>query len=343
MTDQPPPSSAPNPAPTPAQSQAAPPAGEDDVRARWLAALLEWDRLRTQLGDVPATYLAAATDLKRARRDDAADLVMGEAVRRFSDNLDLAVRHATAAQSREAWDVALERWQWLVARFPGNAIGYIGAGRLLRRDPARLAEAETLLELAAARFPFRQDVWVEYAAVAYDRKDRAAALQRYQAMRERFPDLATAHRWTATVLREEQRFDEADAVLAEAMDRFPDDRQWLVDRAWVAHMRQDWEESVRRWAEVRAADPKNLASHWLPGAALMNGLGRFEEAEALLAQGVALFPDHVELASDHARVAERLEDWPEAERRWSALARRRPTDAALAAEAARVRRRVAAG
>jgi tetratricopeptide (TPR) repeat protein len=48
-------------------------------------------------------------------------------------------------------------------------------------------------------------------------------------------------------------------------------------------------------------------------------LGRFAEADSLVLKGLEFHPDDEELLENYAWVAQRQEDWPEAQRRWEKL------------------------
>lgn len=318
--------------------RAAPASGEAaDLPARWLDGLLAWNALRSRLPDTPEPYVEAVNTLSAAGRGLDADIVLGEAARRFYGNPALAINHAIMAEQRRDWPLALARWQHVRTLFPNLPASYLRAGIVLRKETRQLDEAEAILEAGAARFPQRSDIWSEYAAVAVDRKDRANALRRYEAMRERFPAAAGAWRWIATLLREEGRFEEAEAALDEAMVRFPDEAGLLTDRAWLAGSRQAWADAVVRWDAVRTALPDNVLGYWMAGSVLSARLNRHDEAEALLCEGVARFPDHLEQAMDYARVAERRGDLPEALLRWERLAARHPDNQTIAGKVANLR------
>jgi hypothetical protein len=80
-------------------------------------------------------------------------------------------------------------------------------------------------------------------------------------------------------------------------------------------------------------------SAYLGGAAALRALGRNEEAESVLAEGVELCPGHAEVAVEYARLAHQHEDWAEAIRRWELVRERFPgnTAAQNGAEEARQR------
>lgn len=323
-----------------AASSPAPAPADPDLPGRWLAGLLAWNAMRAQLPDTPDTYVAIVRALLSAGRGAEADIVLGEATRRFHAVPELAIDFAALAEQRQDWTTALERWQHVRGAFQDRPAGHLRAGILLRKQFRRLDEADTVLADGAARFPQRSDIWSEYAGVAIDRKDRTEALRRFRAMSERFPTLPGPWRWIVNLLRDEGRLDEAEAEMNAAMVRFPDDATLLVDRAWLANARQAWEEAVVRWGAVRTALPDNVLGYWLAGSVLSLRLNRHEEAEALLSEGVARFPDHLDQAMDHARVCERRGDLAEALQRWLRLAERHPDNQTITGKIAQLRARM---
>ena len=91
------------------------------------------------------------------------------------------------------------------------------------RQAGRFEEAEAVLREAVARFPDDVRLTSDFAVLAVQRRDWPAALERWQTVKGRFPDRASGFSGEALALREMRRFDEADALLRGAMDRFPDD------------------------------------------------------------------------------------------------------------------------
>jgi tetratricopeptide (TPR) repeat protein len=265
---------------------------------------------------------------------------MDEAVRRFADNAGLAIEHAKAAELRKEWEVALARWQNVIANFPHNPLGHRRAAAILHKELGRHDAAEAVLETAMAMFPNHVEFWSDHAQAAVDRKDRPLAIHRYQTIRERFPAFFGGYRWGVGLLRDEGRFDEAEAVLDDGLVRFPDNLELLVDRAWVATQRRDWDAALLRWEAVRTTYPDSVAGYWRPGQLLLNELARPDEAEELLAAGAARFPDHAELATDHARAAEKRGDWAEARQRMEALSARFPDNVAVTNAVGAIRNRI---
>jgi capsular polysaccharide biosynthesis protein/tetratricopeptide (TPR) repeat protein len=82
-----------------------------------------------------------------------------------------------------------------------------------------------------------------------------------------------------------------------------------------------WERAVECWSRLlNAADGQQVLAYDRGGVSLMN-LGRFEEAEQWLLEGMRRFPDHALLAARYAGVAMRRRDWPTAVDRWTSYRR----------------------
>ena len=326
------------PAPAPAQEPAQ--TAADGLPGQWLAAFLAWDAVRGQLPDQPATYTGIISTLRQNGAAGAAERLLGEAVRRFHDNPELAIDYARTAEQRSDWAAALARWQAAYAAFPRLPMAYLRAASLLRKELARPAEGEALLEEAAARLPNVADIWTEYAAAAAERKDRPAAIERYTAMTERFPGLLPPFRALVALLREERRFDEADTLATDALIRFPDDRFLQQERALTAHARPDYEESALRWSALRVAYPDLRMAYRLGASALINLPARYDEAEELLTIGLERFPDHFDMAMDFVRLLEKRGKLAEAVSLLERMVELNPGNAKFAEQLGRMRNTV---
>jgi len=161
-----------------------------------------------------------------------------------------------------------------------------------------------------------QDAWA-----AVRREDWREALTLWEVVRSRLPNISTGHAGLGRALSELGRFDEAEAVLADAIKRFRQNPGLAVQHASIAMRRRDWEEALVRWAAVRTRFPEIPAGYTEAAAALCR-LDRVDEAEAILADAVERFPENPWPAVDHAGVAIRRNDRHAAVgRHWSVLRR----------------------
>jgi capsular polysaccharide biosynthesis protein len=116
-------------------------------------------------------------------------------------------------------------------------------------------------------------------------------------------------------LRELRQYDEAESLLAAAIDRFPQNAWPAVEHALLANVRWQWEEALRRWARVRERFP-NEPQAFAGASWALREQGRLAEAEQLLAPGIARFPQHPNVAIEYATTAHQRQDWAAAAARW---------------------------
>ncbi len=229
---------------------------------------------------------------------------------RLEDGLDAAhdafVRNDMAS--------ALRIWQELRARFPDHPtpLHRAGAGLL---DRGRLEEAEELLAEGCERFPDDLPIATDFAWVAWRGGRYEAATERWDHVRRGFPQAMQGWVGGGLALRELRRFDEAERLLGEAIERFPDDSWPAAEHAVLANVQGRWEEALRRWDQVRERFPQEPQG--VAGAAwALRELGRLAEAEQLLAVGTQQFPEHPNIAIELATVAHQRQDWAAAAERW---------------------------
>jgi len=126
-------------------------------------------------------------------------------------------------------------------------------------------------------------------------------------------------------LRHAGNFDEADRILTDGLKRHPDHAELRGNYAWVAHRRGDWPEALSRWDVYKAQFPAHSVGYSSLGIVLRE-LHRFDEADAVLREGLSRHPDNSELVGNYAWVAYHRHDWPEALRRWEVFREKFPAD-----------------
>ncbi|HEY6431568.1 MAG TPA: glycosyltransferase 61 family protein [Acetobacteraceae bacterium] len=215
-------------------------------------------------------------------------------------------------------------WQELRARFPDHPtpLHRAGAGLL---DRGRLEEAEDLLSEGRDRFPNDLPIATDFAWVAWRGGRYEAATERWGDVRHDFPQAIQGWVGGGLALRELRRYDEAERLLGEAIERFPDTSWPAAEHAVLANVQGHWEEALRRWDRVRQRfrqEPQGVA-----GAAwALRELGRLAEAEQLLKAGTEQFPEHPNIAIEHATVAHQRQDWAAAADRWERVRRILPQE-----------------
>jgi tetratricopeptide (TPR) repeat protein len=108
--------------------------------------------------------------------------------------------------------------------------------------------------------------------------------------------------------------DAADAVLNELSPTDARLPEVAVSYALNAQVLENWDEALARWHKARIAFP-NYPAPWVGEAAMLQLLGRAEEADEITRESVRLFPNSIDVLAQHCNTARALSDWPEADRR----------------------------
>jgi tetratricopeptide (TPR) repeat protein len=223
-------------------------------RNDWHQAAERWAQLSAAYPELVEGHLARVAALTMAGRDGEAAAALADAERRFQLNPEVLAEAAQMAYRQRDWQRAIDNWVTLRERYPDRMDAYAELGVALR-ELGRFDDAEELLLAAGGLFPDNADIAINYAWVAHARDDLPEALRRWDDVLARFPNDPSPWFGKGAVLRELARFDEADAIFAEALHRFPDHQDVLVNYARVAQARGDWGEALLRWETVYSHFP----------------------------------------------------------------------------------------
>ncbi len=190
--------------------------------------------------------------------------------------------------------------------------------------------ADALMQQAITRLPKSAPAFVHYVRLARDRGDWFGVIARARDMRERFPNHVHGHLSPIEALRQLCDFTQAEELASQGLERFPGNPWFLVESAFVSEYRGDWQTAAATLTHLRKLHGDKPMS-WIQSARSFSRGGRIQEADAVLSDAVALFPDNAELHALYAAAAEGLAEWQEADRRWENARARFPasTDIAL--------------
>jgi tetratricopeptide (TPR) repeat protein len=292
-------------------------AREAVARRDWSEALRRWEAVGKRFPDRPEGHAGAAQ------------------ARRALDRLEEArVRRELVEQAQEAvalgdWLEASRRWHMVVQQHPDEPGAYFHASGALRQA-GRPDEAEALLATATDRFPDHESLAIEYARAAGARRDWAAALPRWQAVRARFPDRPEGYTGAAEAMRALGRPDQAAALLddgkaalAAAKGRGLDEESALSAEIEFATAGNDWQ-TVRRLAErLAAAQTPALGQTLLALARSCWHLEDLEGAESAAMRALAAQPTLADAALIGAWVAGERGDGKKALANYRTVARLR--------------------
>jgi predicted Zn-dependent protease len=214
------------------------------------------------------------------------------------------------AVERSDWPEALRRAETFVARLPRSPQAWLSRIDALRRA-GQEEESLTLLRKMVRRHSRNAEVLLAWAHEALRRRDWAEAARRFSRLRRRFPAREEGYREAANALFEDGRLDEAEALVAEGMQRTGNPLMWYT-AAELAERADDREEAVRRWEAMRIRFP-SVASGFLRGAEALARAGRGEAAAALISQARDFFPGNQEVATAAARLVPSADAAPSTE------------------------------
>ena len=167
------------------------------------------------------------------------------------------------------------------------------------------------------------------AAKADDAKQTRSAERIWRALSERLPPDPWLLMQHSNALVRCRRFEDAEQVVRDGMERFPDLVDMRAQSARIAHAREDWPQAARRWQDVLDLSP-GQRSDWIAAATAYRKADLTELADRLLARAISLDPTDVEFHILRAVNAEHANDWLNAVACWEAARRLRPEDLGIA-------------
>lgn len=194
------------------------------------------------------------------------------------------------------------------------------------RQPEPLKKNAPSIDAFRDRTPTNEQL-IEQARHA---EEASTAVNLWQLAIARKPESPTVWKEAVTALLKLKALDAADAVLCEAVKKFPDALELWYEWGRSAMARRLPIVEAVRWTQVRNQFPKHVHGY-LCGARLARKQGQHIEAEHLIEEAIALIGTDKRLLLEHANCAEAQSNWPLAVSRWQALESAGPLDAASTA------------
>lgn len=250
--------------------------------------------------------------------------------------LNVLVAGAETAVRNADWTTAQDIAALIRTRFPAEPRGFLLGAQALEGDGCPL-EADALLRDGVELLPQEQSIAVTFGWLAHRTQRWEEALVRWATVRQRFPDAQPGYIGAATALRTLGRLDQADALLREAIGRFPTNPTPTAEYAWTAMARRDFAAARERWAAMRERFPGEPLG-FVGGGLCERDRGALDAAEALFAEGERRFPGNTALQIEAAWLANRRADWDDARARWQRLQAMLPTNPTVKAGLAELAR-----
>ena len=267
-------------------------------RGDWGQAARRYRLARERFPSQMWTHVHLAGALRKAKRLSEAERALLDGHAHVPHDAHFLLEHAEIAAEREDWAEAARRFAAARGRFPDAWWACKRNADVLRRD-GRAEEAEAVLLDGQQRFPGEVALPIDHAEVAFERRDWAEALSRYEAVRGRYPGDWWPYKRTADALLATGRTDEAEAVLLDGQHRCPGEAALFLEHAEIAAAARNWPEALRRFEIVRDRFP----DMWWPLRRISEtyrAMDRFDDVERVMLEGMERFPDEATLFFDHA-------------------------------------------
>jgi predicted Zn-dependent protease len=176
-------------------------------------------------------------------------------------------------------------------------------------DEKRYDEAAALLPplLRKSDIP---GVFFDLAAAIASKRGRPAEAEKYWlALRRYYPEIAWSHMRVARFLLQKGKTKQAHKVLDRARKIVVDPGNLNAVLAETAQASQRWDEAIRLWAELRVSAPGEV-NGYLQARVCLLAVGRVEEADALIADVAARFPNHPHVKAVLAAAAKQAAPTP---------------------------------
>jgi tetratricopeptide (TPR) repeat protein len=190
-----------------------------EIRRDWPEALARWKQALKRHPSWWKAHVHYAIALSATDQPEQADAVLNKAAPLFPGEVLVGLEWARNAVRRKDHEAALARWQTVWDRTK-HGVADTGIAQALVAL-GRFEEAEHRLQEAKVRSPLTHEIRMILADLALKRGDAGEALRRWAEVRTRFPLLPFGYRGEQRLLCDLGRFDEAEAVIQQAKDRFP--------------------------------------------------------------------------------------------------------------------------
>jgi predicted Zn-dependent protease len=147
-----------------------------------------------------------------------------------------------------------------------------------------------------------------------DHFERAKSM--WDQAKARFPEQPLISDIAIKLLLRLQLYEEAEFILRSGEKKFPNDPRFFEGLVLASYAQAKYTDALNLCRRSQKRFPKSVIGYSIAGASLSQ-LGRAGEAEEELTKAFRQVPDDAGLLIEHAKFAERREDWATALERWN--------------------------
>ncbi|WP_293081092.1 tetratricopeptide repeat protein [Okeania sp. SIO3B5] len=280
-----------------------------------------------------SVYLNYGNNLMTLGRLKEAETVFQQLKELYPERPDGYKRLAKLTHFLEDWELALKRWSEAIVKFPENIGFQTHKGNVLI-NLSRFDEAEAVFQQLIEKYPNQPFGYEGYARLSHSLDNSESALKIWSKATVKFPENMDFQVEKGNLLIKLSRFDEADAVFQQLIEKHPELPSIYERYATVANCLADWELALERWENAITKLPDDFNCYLQKGDVLTN-LFRYEEAETWWEKVIAQYPDRHEGLSKSAALARHLGNNKLAWKRFEQIIEKFPGHIRAYSEAAR--------
>ena len=270
----------------------------------WELALKRWSEAIFKFPENIAFQLQKGNVLIKLSRFDEAEAVFQQLIEKYPNQPYAYKGYARLTHSLGDWELALKRWSEAIFKFPDNIDFQVQKGNVLIKL-SRFGEAEAVFQQLIEKYPNQPHGYEGYAMLTHNLGDWEIALKRWDNAISKLPNYLNFLVQKGNALIELCRFDEADTVFQEIIQKYPRHYHGYFGYGQVSNTLRDWKLALERWENAIAKLPDYFNFYLQKGDVLAIFL-KYEEAETWWEKVIALYPERHEGLCKSAVLARQL-------------------------------------
>ncbi|NEQ77434.1 MAG: tetratricopeptide repeat protein, partial [Okeania sp. SIO2C9] len=290
--------------------------------ANWNLALSRWENALKKFPEHIGFKVQKGNILINLSRFDEAEAVFQQLIEKSPHQPQGYEGYARLNHSLGNWNLALSRWESAIEKFPENIGFQVSKGNVLI-NLSRFDEAEAVFQQLIEKSPHQPQGYEGYARLNHSLGNWNLALSRWENALKKFPEHIGFQVQKGNVLINLSRFDEAEAVFQQLIEKYPHQPQGYEGYARLNHSLGNWNLALERWESAIEKFPENIGFQVSKGNVLIN-LSCFDEAEAVFQQLIEKYPHQPQGYEGYARLNHSLANWNLALERWESAIEKFP-------------------
>jgi tetratricopeptide (TPR) repeat protein len=240
---------------------------------------------------------------------------------------ELLDRAEAASQTRN-WLKAQELWNQILAEYKPNDRTYSRLAEA-QRNLGSIENAQQTIDEGIKLYPNYLALRIEAALLSSIANDWSRTIELWNEVLANFRETAPAGAWLrlSQAYRVQKRFTDAENTIVEALSKFPNRSELLIEAAYVATAKKDWLHASRRWAKASANGVTLSAEGYQKYSLALRQRRKLEQARKVISKGLSIYQEDNRLIAESAEIEAADENYTYALRLWEKTLKNLPVAA----------------